>query len=174
MNFAKLLLDPRGAIGRQAFFDGLLALAAIIALGLVTLGVLALAASWQIGDLAAAATPLLGTSLLVATIVDAVIDHRLSLGLVPAVMLACVRLYALACLCLKRLRDAGRGPLSLIVVGAVSLAFHVEMGRWARMLWSSEMGTLFPPLIDVVFNLLLWTVFLTWLLASRPRPPRPA
>lgn len=172
MDFSKLLLDPRGAVGRKTFADGLTALAAIAVLALAIFGALTL--WWPVGDLAAAATPLLGTSLLVAAIIEAVLDKDASPLLIPAVLLACARLYALACLCLKRLRDAGRGPLSLIVVSAVSLAFHVQMGRWAYTLWASEMGTLFPPLIDVVFNLLLWTAFFIWLVASRPRQPRPA
>jgi uncharacterized membrane protein YhaH (DUF805 family) len=175
MNFAKLLLDPRGAIGRKAFGDGLLALAGIIAVVLVTLGVLALTLSWPVGDMAAAATPLLGTSLLVATIVEAVIDKDPSPMLVPAILLMGARLYVLACLCLKRLRDAGHGPVGLIFVGGASLAFHEQMGRWAYAVWASEMGTLFPPLIDVIFNLLLWTVFLVWLgLKPRRNPSMPA
>jgi len=169
MNFAKLLLDPRGVIGRQAFADGLLALAAIIALALVTLGVLAQALSWSIGDLAMALTPLLGTSLLVTKIVAANIENRAAPELIAPVLLMGARLYVLACLCLKRLRDAGRGPSGLIIAGAMSLGFHVLMGQWAQTLLTSEMGELFPPLIDVTFNLLLWGVFLLSLLVNRSR-----
>lgn len=170
----KLLLDPRGAIGRKAFAGGLTVLTGTVVLVLALLGLGSFALSLPIDELASAATPVLGTSLLVAEIVEAVIDKDPSPLLIPAVLLMGARLYALACLCLKRLRDTGRGPMPLIVVGAVGLAFHVQMGRWAYSLWASEMGTLFPPLVGGVFNLLLWTVFLTWLAASRPRPPRPA
>ncbi len=174
MNFAKLLLDPRGAIGRDGFGVALIALTGTIVLVLVVLGLGALALSWPVGDLAAAVTPVVGTSSLVATIVEAVLDDSASPLLIPAVLLMGVRFYALACMGLKRLRDAGRGPTWLIVVGAVSLAFHVQMGRWAYKIWASEIGTIIPPFLDISFNLLLWVVFLGWLAALPSRPKRTA
>ena len=72
------------------------------------------------------------------------------------------------------MRDAGRGPVWLIVVSAVSLAFHVQMGRWTYDLWASEIGQLVPGVVDTVFNALLWTGFLAWIGASPSRPGKNA
>lgn len=160
-----LLLDPRGAIGRRAFWAGLGLLTA--ALGAVLLILLGLAAWWPVGDLAMAVTPVIGTSLLVAKIIEAVIDRGPPLEQIPIVLLLCARLYPLACLCLKRLRDAGRGPTSLIVVSALSLAFHVWMGQWTYDLWASEIGQIIPLFLDILVDTSLWVIFLIWI-GARP------
>jgi uncharacterized membrane protein YhaH (DUF805 family) len=163
-----LLLDPRGAIGRGAFWAGLGLLSAVLLAALVSILVLNL---WlPAGEAAAALTPVVGTSYLASSIVEAVKDRHTSLMLIPLALLACARFYPLTCLCVKRLRDAGRGPAWLIVVSALSLAFHVQMGRWTYDLWASEIGQLVPGLVDTVFNTLLWTGFLIWIGASRSRP----
>jgi uncharacterized membrane protein YhaH (DUF805 family) len=165
----RLLFDPRGAIGRGSFWAGLGLLSAVL--------IVALAASlglnvWlPVGEAAAALTPVIGTSFLASSIVEAVTDKHARLQQIPLVLLACARLYPLVCLCLKRLRDAGRGPVWLIVVSAVSLAFHVQMGRWTYDLWASEIGQLVPGVVDTVFNTLLWTGFLVWI-GARPSRPR--
>lgn len=170
MRLVTLLLDPRGVIGRRAYWAGLGLLTATLVVALLMIAVLA---RWApVGGVAMAVGPVIGTSFLVAEIVEAVTDRRASLHQVPVVLLLCCRLYPLACLCLKRLRDAGRGPISLVVVSAVSLAFHVIMGRWSYDLWESEMGTLIPLALGMAVNALLWTIFLVWTGAVRTRPPQ--
>ena len=159
MRWLKLFFDPTGRIGRGPFWAGLGLLSAVLIFALMT--ILVPAVWFPILDEAAlVVTPVIGTSFLASSIVEAVIDKHAPLQLIPLVLLACARLYPLACLCLKRLRDTGRGPVSLIVVCAISLAFHVQMGRWTYDLWASEIGQLIPGVVDTVFNTLLWAGFL--------------
>lgn len=172
MRGLRLLFDPTGRIGRGSFWAGLGLLSAVLTFALAaTLG---LAVWFPVGEAAAVLTPVIGASFLASSIVEAVTDKHAPLQQIPLVLLACARLYPLACLCLKRLRDAGRGPAWLIVVSAVSLAFHVQMGRWTYDLWASEIGQLVPGVVDSVFNTLLWAGFLAWIGARPSRPGKNA
>ena len=157
MDWLRLPFDPSGRIGRRAY-------------GLAMLGVYAV---WW-------GTPF-------ALVLPAVIARNSQLGppdsLLPLLFLLqfVVLPYVGVCLHLKRLRDAGRGPWSLVVMVALTLtAFPaaIAFGLWSLRGQSSVENLNYPIVIGILLILtaivivLAWPAYAFWvgLGASRIRP----
>ena len=167
MRLLSLLFDPRGAIDRRAFWSGL------IQLTLVSLAVFAGLARLDT-IVATAALPAIGEAFATGGLVSCISDARApDVSLIAALLVIAARLYVLACLVLKRTRDAGKGAGPLVAVGLASLLVHGLMGRWSDALWASEMGTIIPLFLGVAIDAALWTIFLIWI-GARPSRPRGA
>lgn len=169
MRVLSLLFDPRGAVDRRAFWSGLIQLtlvsvAVCAALTLVDMGV-----AW-------AALPAIGEAWVLSDVAGHV-RHAAppDVPLVAGVFLVAARLYATACLMLKRSRDAGKRPHALIAFGLASLLVHVLVGFWVYDLFPEGMAIILPLAADAMITAGLGLVFTTWIGALRsPGSTRPA
>lgn len=146
-----LLLSPRGAIGRPAFWLGLLLLAVIdLAMGL---------AAAPHGSRLFFAVPVLGPWFGDMDAAEAVPALNAAWGAGAAIML--VQAWISGVLCLKRLRDLGRGPGLLVLVWLLNLALHAGGRAWTARLDGPEI--LLPLLVALPASGLMWLAFLGWL-----------
>jgi uncharacterized membrane protein YhaH (DUF805 family) len=163
MRLLSLLFDPRGAIDRRAFWSGLLQLTLVsvmISFGLAHLG----------ADGALTVLPVIGEAFAVADLAGHVhASGGPDIPMMMVILTVAARLYATACLCLKRLRDAGHGPVPLVVVGLSGLAVHGLAALWTYDLWDREMAVILPLFADVALTALPWTILLAWLGTARRR-----
>jgi uncharacterized membrane protein YhaH (DUF805 family) len=157
-----LLFDPRGAIDRRAFWSGLIQLTLVSVAVCLGLGVLEM-------DGGLAALPVIGEVFVVNEIVShAYASSALDTALAASVLLFVARLYATACLMLKRSRHAGKDPAALAIVGLAALLIHGLMGLWAYDLFDNDMAVILPLGADIMLTAGLSTVFTVWLGAARP------
>jgi uncharacterized membrane protein YhaH (DUF805 family) len=165
MRLVTLLFDPRGAVDRRAFWSGLLQLTVVslmVYLGLTRV-------EWVVG---VTALPVVGEAVVVGGVAGAVYgaDVPDTLLMASSVLVA-ARLYATACLMLKRSRDAGKGPRAVVAFGLSSLLIHVLMGLWAYSLYGEDMAVVVPMMADLAATAGLGLGFTIWLGALRPSPP---
>ena len=161
MRVLSLLFDPRGAIDRRAFWSGLLQLTVVsvaVYVGLIRFG----------PDVAPAALPGIGE----AFAVGGVVAHAYGavapdVPLVASILIVAARLYATACLLLKRSRDVGWGARPLIAFGLAGLMIHGAMGLWAYALFGEGMAVIVPMIAEVAAAALLGAILLA---ATGARP----
>lgn len=167
MRALSLLFDPRGAIDRRTFWSGLLQLAVLgvaVWLGLMRLGV----------EGGPAAIPVIGEAFLLGGAASHLYGGvAADVPLVSAVLIVAARLYAAACLALKRSRHAGQGRSPLIAFGLIVLLIHGLMGLWAYDLFDDGMAVVTPILADMAASALVWAIFLGWLGSLGARPAFP-
>jgi uncharacterized membrane protein YhaH (DUF805 family) len=165
MRVLSLLFDPRGVIDRRAFWSGLIQLT-IVSLA-VWWGLMRLDSAWAL-----TAPPIVGEAFAIGGVVAQVYGAALpDVALMTALGVVAARLYAAACLMLKRSRDAGLGARPLIVFGLTSLAVHALLGLWAYDLFDDDMAVIVPLIADVAVTALIWAAFLI-LIGARPTRPR--
>lgn len=151
MPLLALLLSPRGAVGRRDFWLGLFLLAAIdAAMGL---------AAMPYGARAFFAAPVLGPWFGDMD-ADAALPGLVEVWGTGAVMML-FQAWISGVLCLKRLRDMGRGPWVLIAVWLANLA--LQGGGRAWMAGLDGMAVITPFLIALPTMALIWLGFLAWL-----------
>lgn len=159
-----LLFDPRGAIDRRAFWSGLLQLTAVsvaVHLGLTPLG----------PDLALAALPVIGETFVVGDVVGHAYGAIApDVPLAASILVVVARLYATACLLLKRSRDVGWGARPLIALGLTGLLVHVTMGLWAYVLFGEDMAVIVPMVAEIAMTALVGAAFLV-MIGGRPSGP---
>ena len=168
MRVLSLLFDPRGAVDRRAFWSGL-----------IQLMVVSLAVCWGLTRLESAwaltAPPIVGEAFALGGLVGQIYGAAVpDVALAAALGVVAARLYAAACLMLKRSRDAGLGARPLIVFGLVNLGVHALMGLWAYDLFDDGMAVIVPLIADVAINALIWAAFLVLVGARPSRPGRDA
>jgi uncharacterized membrane protein YhaH (DUF805 family) len=169
MRLLPLLFDPRGVIDRRAFWSGL------IQLTLVSLAVYA-GLTFVDGTVAWTALPVIGEAFVTTLIAGHVQGAGLpQVSLMAGLFLVAARLYATACLVLKRSRDAGRGFGPVIAFGLTVLPVHVLMGLWAYDLYPEGMAVIVPLAVDAMAGALVGAVFVVWIGALPGRAaPSPA
>jgi uncharacterized membrane protein YhaH (DUF805 family) len=161
MRVLSLLFDPRGAVDRRAFWSGLAQLT-IVSLA-VCWGLTRLQSAWAL-----TAPPIVGEAFALGGVLGQVYGASVpDVALLAALGVVAARLYAAACLMLKRSRDAGLGARPLIVFGLASLAVHALTGLWAYGLFDEGTAVIMPLIVDVAVNALLWAAFLV-LVGARP------
>jgi uncharacterized membrane protein YhaH (DUF805 family) len=166
MNPVSLLFDPRGAIGRGAFWGGLCELALVqLAAGAF------LTRSPSTAEAAMTLFPVVGPTYLLNSIVGALGDEGPPLKSIGLVLLQLACLYPLACLGLKRLRDAGSGSAPMIVMGLLSLAIDASMAAWMYDVWDGGEMVIVPGFASLILTALSWTIFLGWI-GARPSRQR--
>lgn len=167
MRALSLLFDPRGVIDRRTFWSGLLQLTVLglaVWLGLTRLGV----------EGSPAAIPVIGEAFLVGGAASHAYGAvAADVPLVSAVLIVAARLYAAACLVLKRSRHAGQGRTPLIAFGLIVLLIHGLMGLWAYDLFDDGMAVITPILADMAASALAWAIFLGWIGSLGPTPTFP-
>lgn len=163
MRLLPLLFDPRGVIDRRAFWSGL------IQLTIVSLAVYA--GLTLVDDVVAwAALPAIGEAFVTALIAGHVHGAALSVvSLMAGIFLVAARLYATACLVLKRSRGADRGAGAAIAFGLAVLLVHILTGLWAYDLFPEGMAVIVPMAVDVMANALIGVVFVVWIGAQPAR-----
>jgi uncharacterized membrane protein YhaH (DUF805 family) len=167
MRLLPLLFDPRGVIDRRAFWSGL------IQLTIVSLAVCA-GLSLVDGEVAWAALPAIGEAFVTTLIAGHAHGPGLSeVSLMAGIFLVAARLYATACLMLKRSRGAGRGSGALIAFGLTVLLVHVLMGLWAYDLFPEGMAVIVPLAVDAMAGALISAVFVIWIGALPSRAGSP-
>lgn len=161
MRLVPLLFDPRGAVDRAGFWSGLLQLTVVSLM--VYFGLTGVE-----GTVSLAALPLIGETF-VASLVAGGVYGADDAGVVFAASLALVaaRLYATACLMLKRARDAGRSSGTVVVFGVSSLLVHVLAGLWGYSLSGEGMAVIVPMIFDLAVTGALAAAFVAWLGALR-------
>ncbi|MFZ0270168.1 hypothetical protein [Caulobacter sp.] len=161
MRLLPLLFDPRGVIDRRAFWSGL------IQLTIVSLAVYA-GLTLVDGDVAWAALPAVGEAFVTVVIASHAHGAALSdVSLMAGIFLVAARLYATACLVLKRSRGAGGGSGMVVAFGLAVLLVHVLMGLWAYDLYPEGMAVIVPMVVDMMANALIGAVFVVWI-GARP------
>ncbi|KQY27687.1 hypothetical protein ASD38_17460 [Caulobacter sp. Root487D2Y] len=164
MSLLSLLFDPRGAIDRRAFWSGLIQLTIVSLAVVVGLTVVDMDVAW-------AALPAVGEAWVLSDVAGHLRHAALpDVPLLAGVFLVAARLYATACLMLKRARDAGKRPHALIVLGLASLLVHVLVGFWVYDLFPDGMAIIAPLAADAMVTAVLGLVFTTWLGALRSSP----
>lgn len=166
MRALSLLFDPRGAIDRRAFWSGLLQLTVVsvaVYVGLIRLG----------PDVAPAALPGIGE----AFAVGGVVAHAYGavapdVPLVASILVVAARLYATACLLLKRSRDAGWGARPLVAFGLAGLLIHGAMGLWAYALFGEGMAVIVPMVAEIAATALVGAAFLVMIGGRSSNPGR--
>jgi len=155
MTWLKLFVDPRGKIGRRAYWGGLgfMAIPQIVVwlwatgqskdtMALISLAVVG--AGIDPAALFSALTPVWAGALL-----STVFDHQTmpsnTLSIVVFILIVAARLYPMAVLGVKRSRDAGRGAKPVIALGLVTLI--TDAATWA---WSAQVTTL-------AYDAVLWS-----------------
>lgn len=154
MRALSLLFDPRGAVDRRAFWSGLVQLTVVsvaVYVGLIRFG----------PDVAPAALPGIGE----AFAVGGVVAHAYGAAapdvpLVASILIVAARLYATACLLLKRSRDVGWGARPLIAFGLAGLLIHGAMGLWTYALFGDGMAVIVPMMAEVATTVLLGVIIL--------------
>jgi hypothetical protein len=79
------------------------------------------------------------------------------------ICLVAARLYATACLVLKRSRGAGRGCGTVIAFGLTVLLVHVLMGLWVYDLYPQGMAVIVPLVLDAMASALIGAGFVLWI-----------
>ena len=168
MRVLSLLFDPRGAVDRRAFWSGLIQLAVVSLLvfaGLARLDV----------RVAAAALPIVGEVTTLGDVVGRIHGGQApDVPLVAALLVIAARLYATACLMLKRARDAGRGLSAPLAFGVAGLLVHVLMGTWMGDLFDEGMAVIVPLAADLAATTVLGSGFTVWLGSRGSVPSRQA
>jgi uncharacterized membrane protein YhaH (DUF805 family) len=169
MSVLSLLFDPRGLADRRAFWSGLIQLTVVSAAVCAALTLIDMGVAW-------AALPAVGEAWVLSDLAGH-LRHAAppDVTLVAGVFLVAARLYATACLMLKRSRHAGKRPHALIVFGLANLLVHVLIGFWVYDLFPEGMAIIVPLAADAMITAGLGLVFTTWIGALRsPRSARPA
>ncbi|WP_426044133.1 hypothetical protein [Caulobacter sp. DWR3-1-2] len=152
-----LLFDPRGAIDRRTFWSGLLQLAVIsltLSFALASLGL----------PSASAVLPAIGEALITADITGHVYTASPpSVALVASILIATARLYASACLMLKRSRDARKSAGPLIALGLAELLVQGLVGLWIYDLFDDDdVAMILPIAVDAAITAGLGLGFTIW------------
>lgn len=168
MRLLPLLFDPRGVIDRRAFWSGL------IQLTIVSLAVYA-GLTLVDGTVAWAALPAVGEAFITGLIAGHAHGAGLpEVSLMAGIFLVAARLYATACLVLKRSRGAGAGSGVAIAFGLAVLLVHVVMGLWAYDLFPEGMAVIVPLVLDAMAGALIGAGFMVWIGAQPARATTPA
>ena len=164
MRLVPLLFDPRGAVDRAGFWSGLLQLTVVSVM--VYLGLTGVEATVSM-----AALPLIGETFVGGLVAGGVYGaESVDVLLVVSLALLAARLYATACLMLKRARDAGKGPDTVVVFGVASLLVHVLAGLWGYSLQGEGMAVIVPMVFDLAITGTLAVAFVAWLGALPSSP----
>lgn len=165
MRLLSLLFDPRGAIDRRAYWSGL------IQLTLVSLAVFAGLLRID-GAAATAALPMVGEAFTLGALAGWIYGGQVpDVSTLAALAIIAARLYAAACLMLKRSRDTAGSVGAPVAFGVTVLLVHVAMGAWASAVFAGGLTVMVPMAADLAIVTVLATGFTAWL-GARPSAPR--